>query len=332
MKKYFLVICTTLLIVFSYGCQAAVQNEKIDEASIVTEETIEIDQIQSTVSKDEMIMTVLETVFTVRESDYNQNKIDFTFASEDRQDELEQYFSDDGFDRFLRSQGILGFIYVYGENICTSELEDIELEYRETSKVDELVCYYTFNHKLTFEDTAIGPFEEMVSGEMTLNNYDGEWKIDYYRISNYRSYQTSFSEHIEALDIENGKVVHTRDEVDNIINQILTDTSKLRLINNSKLNITTPEPYNIIVFEDSQIKFSSGYDEFDSVVYYDDVEYFKDESTLLFHINGVRKSSSDNSVVDADYYDKIIISESEIIYLHKYRSDTRVSIWWYDQE
>jgi len=337
MKRNFIVIYTIVLLLFTYGCQTSVQNEETDKDMIATDEMIEITESESTVSKDEVIKLVLETVFTVKDSDYNQNEIDYTFALEDRQNEIEQYFTDTAFDNIVRSRMILGFIYMYQDYNCTSEIKAIELDYRETSKVDEIVCYYNINHKLTFEDPLIEPLSIKASGEMTLNKYNGEWQIDFFSISNSGSYRTTFLEHVETLDLETGKVNHSRNEIDNIINQILTDSIKLRLIYDSKLNITTPEPYNyIIVFEDSQIKLGSEDGEFDSVVYYDEVKYDEDQSTLSFHINGVRKSNDDDSVIevlDADYYDKIIISKSEIIYLHKYKSNEgKVSIWWYSQE
>ena len=56
----------------------------------------------------------------------------------------------------------------------------------------------------------------------------------------------------------------------------------------------------------------------------------------MFHINGVGKSNDDDSaieVLDADYYDKIIINESEIIYIYKYGSDEmKESRWRYIKE
>lgn len=58
---------------------------------------------------------------------------------------------------------------------------------------------------------------------MTLHKYEGEWKIDFFTIDNYRSYQISFSKHIEASKVDS----NSRNKIEDIINQILSDSSKL---------------------------------------------------------------------------------------------------------
>jgi len=340
------VISVIVLLFCTYGCQTVVLKETIDHEVSVTDELVE-NEVSATdkivendisepeVSKDEIVKQVLETVYSVKDTDYSQDRFYYTVVLEERQNEIERYFSDRGFNGLMRSRMILGFIDMYEDYKCISVLEDIELDFRETSDVDEMVCYYKVNHRLTFEETAIEPFEGMVSGEMTLHKYEGEWQIDFFSISNSRSYRTSYYKHIEESNTANKRGSHSKDEIDNIINQILSEPYILKIINDDMSTTITREMYNyLIIFEDSQIKYGVPEGGYDSVVYYDDVVYSAEDSSLTFHINGVRETNYDEGsveVIDADYFDKIIMMEEELIYLYKYGSDEmKESRWRYN--
>lgn len=86
------VLLMIMIIMFIYGCQKNVQIEKVDNDTILLDETIEIEnditlegetievvKMPSTEKKDEMVTEILETAFTVEKDDYNYDIIDYSF-------------------------------------------------------------------------------------------------------------------------------------------------------------------------------------------------------------------------------------------------------------
>jgi len=196
-KRHVLLI---IIIIFGLmqGCKTTESADTHTEsADTHTEDVIIPEDIYSEVENDNMINEVLVTAFTFTEDDFDQMKIEFDEVYEQRRVKVQKYFTAEGFDDITRKRSMFYFGNIYLQNDCTSVIEDIELDYQETSQSDELVCYYKFYMTIIFKDTSLKPFKGLVTGELTLNKSEEEWKINFISMSSTKSYYTSFYKHLE---------------------------------------------------------------------------------------------------------------------------------------
>lgn len=121
----------------------------------------------------------------------------------------------------------------------------------------------------------------------------------------------------------NEKDDHSEFDIESIHEQILSNTCQLLIMNE---NVSS----YMIIFEDMQIKMGVSEGGYDSVVYYDHLEYNPDEKSFLFHINGERIFNDQGEVEkqDLDYFDKITIEDDVLSYYYKYDSDEMLESKW----
>lgn len=189
-KKHVLLIIIIILSMMQ-GCKTTESVETHTEDVIIPEDAY------SEVENDNMINEVLVTAFTFSEDDLDQMKIDFDAVYEQRRVKVQKYFTEEGFDGITRNRSMSYFGNIFLQYDCTSVIEYIELDYQETSKPDELVCYYKFYMTIIFKDTSLEPFKGLVTGEITLNKSEDEWKINFISMSSTKGYYTSFYKHLD---------------------------------------------------------------------------------------------------------------------------------------
>jgi len=342
MRKKLLIIFMVMIIMITYGCQKTVLNEDVDNDILLIEETIEVDneitlidetievvKMPSTKQRDEMVTEVLETAFTVKEDDYNYEFIDYSYYNEAKYEQVEPLFTEKGFKRAKNSSMMAGLMFVYGEYYCTSVLENLELEFRETSNSDQLVCYYKFNLIVSFDESSVKPFEDEVFGELTLQVVGDDWKVDFLSISSGYSFRRNFNKYTEASNIDNSENQILDSLMIEIINELSSNSSNFQVQN-------IEEDSYIIVFENSQIKCGQKDGEFFSIVNVDGFDYNLEEHSVLLHITSEVDFNYDvgnQKIIEVDYFDKIIINESGITYIYKYDSDEmKESQWHYLKE
>lgn len=222
-----------------------------------------------------------------------------------------------------------GLMFVYGEFYCTSELDNLTLEFRETSNRDQLVCYYTFNLKVAFDESTVEPFEGEVFGEMTLQVVDDEWKVDYLTVSNVYSFRRSFEAYTKTSNINNNE----KQMLDSLMIEMINDLSS----NSSTFQVQYVEDDSyMIVFDHSQIKSGQKEGEFYRVVNFDNIKYNLEEHSILFHIISEVDYDYDADkvkIIEVDYFDKIILNENGLTYIYKFNSDEmRESQWIFFKE
>jgi|LGVF01.2.fsa_nt_gb hypothetical protein len=128
---------------------------------------------------DEMITEVLTIMYTNEYEDFN-NFVDHEIwkkTDENRRKQVKSYFTDEGFESLTRRtqmNDLLSFIYKYN---CSSSIDSIELDIRDTDDVSTKVCYYDLILKFDFEEDKLKPLYSEISGSISLYNEDDKWKI-----------------------------------------------------------------------------------------------------------------------------------------------------------
>ncbi|MCH4887853.1 hypothetical protein EZV73_09730 [Acidaminobacter sp. JC074] len=265
------------------------------------------------------IEEILKILFTIRESDYFYTLEDY-FNAVDRSVLVEEHF-------LVKPHSYTGThtpggSFYFDDYFCTTDVKDVELDVRETSNEDQLVCNYSFmmtSNFMAFEDV---PFEGRVTGEMTLVRVDDSYKVSHLN-ARTREYNKGLLDHIEKHHIDKSKDGYLEYLKSKLAEKIYLGQETYQLSNADDVN-------NILVFEDKTIKIGYKDGEIVHSFTYSDLDYDTFENSIVFYIIEEMDllDESEYKVTEVDYTNKLFIKKGEIVYYHKYGSDDMVESHW----
>lgn len=321
MKKVF-IIC--LLLVLLTACTSSnTQNSNLIDSDYTSIDSENNDKsFEENPERDDMLYTVIETIFSVTDDDYLEGEFDYIVSKSRKNNIVKDYFTEAGYSFIDRSGMMTGVSHNYSNYYCLSQVENMVLDYRQTSKPNELVCFFETDVVTSFEEDSTQDLRQEAFGEMTLYYSDDQWQIDFLKINNMRSLYSSFNDFVREEDIyydETGVYLYTK-----FIYLLKHNMLQVRLNHLEDVK-------NIIDINNDQIKFGALESEYLSIVNFDSIETNDDEKSIVFHIvaevdmNDVGK---DQKLIEVDYYDKVVFSDYNMTYYYKYNTDEEVISHW----
>lgn len=146
-------------------------------------------------TKEAVVSEVLIKTLTYTEKDIIRRNDDLVAFSDDRVEELKSDFTDKGLERITMNRITSGLPNNYG---YTTIVDDLSLDFRETSQENELTCYYELTLTTQAESEA-EPYIATIVGEMTLCLVEDKWLIEAYMISSRDSYYIGLDEYMDKL-------------------------------------------------------------------------------------------------------------------------------------